>query len=60
VAVRAIQHRALDPLRRLLLGESVDRLLADPATGDPASNELPAAERSDIPVDDLALDGHRQ
>jgi hypothetical protein len=54
--VRVTQHRALGRLRRLLLGESAARVLADPTTADPAADdptpdELRAAESGATPID---------
>ncbi|MDF3048631.1 MAG: polymerase, sigma-24 subunit, subfamily [Pseudonocardia sp.] len=50
-AVRVTQHRALGRLRRLLLGESAARVLADPAADDPTPDELRAAESGATPID---------
>jgi RNA polymerase sigma-70 factor, ECF subfamily len=50
-AVRVTQHRALNRLRRILLGESAARVIADPATDDPAPGEV--CEPG--PADDAAL-----
>ena len=50
-AVRVTQHRALGRLRRILLGESAARVMADAATGDPAADEVADA----VPADDSAL-----
>ena len=50
-AVRVTQHRALGRLRRLLLGESAARVLADPATDDPTPDELRAARSRRDPPD---------
>jgi RNA polymerase sigma-70 factor, ECF subfamily len=55
-AVRVTQHRALGRLRRILLGESLARVLADPATDDPTPDELRAAAVPDAGADDSALD----
>jgi hypothetical protein len=49
--VRVTQHRALGRLRRLLLGESAARVLADPAADDPTPDELRAAESGATPTD---------
>jgi len=51
-AVRVTQHRALGRLRRILLGESAARVMADPATDDPTPGEVTEAG----PTDDSALD----
>jgi RNA polymerase sigma-70 factor (ECF subfamily) len=51
-AVRVTQHRALGRLRRILLGESAARVLADPSTADPTADE--AAEA--VPADDSAFE----
>ncbi len=52
-AVRVTQHRALGRLRRILLGESAARVLADPATDDDGPDGLgPQAG----PADGHALD----
>jgi RNA polymerase sigma-70 factor (ECF subfamily) len=50
-AVRVTQHRALNRLRRILLGESAARVIADPATDDPAPDEV----LEPGPADDAAL-----
>jgi RNA polymerase sigma-70 factor (ECF subfamily) len=56
-AVRVTQHRALGRLRRILLGESVARVLADPTTDDPTADELRATDAvPDTAADDTALD----
>ena len=52
-AVRVTQHRALGRLRRILLGESADRLLDDPTIADLAPGE---AVVDPGPVDDPAFD----
>jgi RNA polymerase sigma-70 factor, ECF subfamily len=52
-AVRVTQHRALGRLRRILLGESAARVLADPATDDPTPDEVAAHAG---PADDSALE----
>jgi RNA polymerase sigma-70 factor (ECF subfamily) len=49
-AVRVTQHRALGRLRRILLGESAARVVADSATDDAASDEA-----VDAAADDSAL-----
>jgi RNA polymerase sigma-70 factor, ECF subfamily len=58
-AVRVTQHRALTRLRRILMGEAVARVLADPTTDDPTADELRAeASRScaaDPASDDRAM-----
>lgn len=54
-AVRVTQHRALGRLRRILLGESVARVLADPATDDPTPDELRAGAAASCLADDSAL-----
>lgn len=51
-AVRVTQHRALNRLRRILLGEAAARVIADPATDDPTPDEVADA----LPADDAALD----
>jgi RNA polymerase sigma-70 factor (ECF subfamily) len=52
-AVRVTQHRALGRLRRILLGESVARVLADSANDDAVDY---AAAGEGVPADDSALD----
>jgi RNA polymerase sigma-70 factor (ECF subfamily) len=52
-AVRVTQHRALGRLRRILLGESAARVLADPAAADPTPDDVAAHEG---PADDSALE----
>ena len=49
-AVRFTQHRALGRLRRILLGESAARVLADPTTDNATSDEV-----VDVAADDSAL-----
>jgi RNA polymerase sigma-70 factor, ECF subfamily len=52
-AVRVTQHRALGRLRRILLGESAARVLADPAVDDPTPDDVAAHAG---PADDSALE----
>jgi RNA polymerase sigma-70 factor (ECF subfamily) len=55
-AVRVTQHRALGRLRRILMGESVARVLADPANDDPTADELRAEASRPCVADDPASD----
>ena len=50
-AVRVTQHRALNRLRRILLGESAARVIADATTGDPGPGDV----LDPGPADDAAL-----
>jgi RNA polymerase sigma-70 factor, ECF subfamily len=53
-AVRVTQHRALGRLRRILLGESVARVVTDPSTDDLGSDDVVPAHEA--VADDSALD----
>ena len=55
-AVRVTQHRALGRLRRILMGEAVARVLADPATDDPTADELRTEAARSCAADDPAAD----
>jgi len=55
-AVRVTQHRALGRLRRILMGESVARVLADPTIDDPTADELRAETARSCAADDPAAD----